>query len=106
MSYKLYNGSETITIKYFSMFSGIGGFEYGLQQSKYDFENVGFSEIDKYAVSIYERHYPNHTNYGDATKINTKNLQDFEFLIGGSITGLLNNTWVRFFWNPVLWCRC
>ena len=65
------------------MFSGIGGFEYGLQQSKHDFENVGFSEIDKYAVSIYERHYPNHINYGDATKINTKNLQDFEFLVGG-----------------------
>lgn len=65
------------------MFSGIGGFEYGLQQSKHSFENVGFSEIDKYAVSIYERHYPNHTNYGDATKINTKNLQDFEFLVGG-----------------------
>ena len=83
MSYKLYNGSETITIKYFSMFSGIGGFEYGLQQSKHSFENVGFGEIDKYAVSIYERHYPNHTNYGDATKINTKNLQDFEFLVGG-----------------------
>ena len=65
------------------MFSGIGGFEYGLQQSKHEFENVGFSEIDKYAVSIYERHYPNHTNYGDATKINTKDLQDFEFLVGG-----------------------
>ena len=83
MSYKLYNGSETITIKYFSMFSGIGGFEYGLQQSKHDFENVGFSEIDKYAVSIYERHYPNHTNYGDATKIKTEELPDFEFLVGG-----------------------
>ena len=83
MSYKLYNGSETITIKYFSMFSGIGGFEYGLQQSKHDFENVGYSEIDKYAVSIYEKNYPNHINYGDATKINTKNLQDFEFLVGG-----------------------
>lgn len=41
------NGSETITIKYFSMFSGIGGFEYGLQQSKHSFENVGFSEINK-----------------------------------------------------------
>ena len=65
------------------MFSGIGGFEYGLQQSKYDFENIGYSEIDKYAVSIYEKHYPNHTNYGDATKINTEDLQDFEFLIGG-----------------------
>ena len=83
MSYKLYNGSETITIKYFSMFSGIGGFEYGLQQSKHSFENVGFCEIDKFAVSIYEKNYPNHTNYGDATKINTKNLQDFEFLVGG-----------------------
>ena len=74
---------KTITIKYFSMFSGIGGFEYGLQQSKHDFENVGYCEIDKYAVSIYEKNYPNHTNYGDATKINTKNLQDFEFLVGG-----------------------
>ena len=65
------------------MFSGIGGFEYGLQQSKHDFECIGYSEIDKYAVSIYERHYPNHTNYGDATKINTKDLPDFEFLVGG-----------------------
>ena len=65
------------------MFSGIGGFEYGLQQSKYDFENVGFSEIDKYAVSIYERHYPNHINYGDATKIKTEELPDFDFLVGG-----------------------
>ena len=65
------------------MFSGIGGFEYGLQQSKHEFENVGFCEIDKYAVSIYERHYPNHTNYGDATRIDTKDLQDFEFLVGG-----------------------
>lgn len=83
MSYKLYNGSETITIKYFSMFSGIGGFEYGLQQSKHDFENVGFSEIDKYAVSIYEKNYPNHTNYGDATKIKTEELPDFDFLVGG-----------------------
>ena len=77
------NGSETITIKYFSMFSGIGGFEYGLQQSKHDFENVGFSEIDKYAVSIYEKNYPNHINYGDATKIKTEELPDFDFLVGG-----------------------
>ena len=65
------------------MFSGIGGFEYGLQQSQHDFECIGYSEIDKYAVSIYERHYPNHTNYGDATRINTEDLPDFEFLVGG-----------------------
>lgn len=70
-------------MKYFSMFSGIGGFEYGLQQSKHEFECIGFSEIDKYASSIYTRHFPKHRNYGDATKINTEDLPDFEFLVGG-----------------------
>ena len=73
------------TIKYFSMFSGIGGFEYGIEKAdtQTDFECVGYSEIDKYAVSIYEKNYPNHTNYGDATKINTKDLPNFSFLVGG-----------------------
>ena len=70
-------------IKYFSMFSGIGGFEYGLSKSKYEFECVGYSEIDKYAISIYSRRFPNHKNYGDATKINTKKLPQFDFLVGG-----------------------
>ena len=70
-------------IKYFSMFSGIGGFEYGMEQSDYEFECVGYSEIDKFARSIYEKHYPKHINYGDATRINTKDLPSFEFLVGG-----------------------
>ena len=70
-------------MKYFSMFSGIGGFEYGMEQSKHDFECVGFCEVDKYAISIYTRHFPTHRNYGDATKINTEELEDFQFLVGG-----------------------
>ena len=70
-------------IKYFSMFSGIGGFELGLQNSKHDFQCAGFSEIDPYAVSIYEKNFPNHINYGDATKIRTEELPDFDFLVGG-----------------------
>ena len=57
------------TIRYLSLFSGIGGFEYGLQQSKYDFECIGFSEVDKYAKAIYTRHFPRHRDLGDATKI-------------------------------------
>lgn len=44
---------------------------------------VGFSEIDKYASSIYQKHYPNHKNYGDITKINAEELPDFELLVGG-----------------------
>ena len=65
------------------MFSGIGGFEYGLQQSKHNFKNVGFSEIEPAPISIYLRHFPNHKPYGDATKIQTKELSDFDFLVGG-----------------------
>lgn len=70
-------------MKYFSIFSGIGGFEYGLCQSKHQFECVGFSEVDTYAESIYLRHFPKHKNFGDATKINPKELQDFDLLVGG-----------------------
>ena len=70
-------------MKYFSMFSGIGGFEHGLENSKYEFENVGYSEIDKYAESIYKKHYPNHIGYGDAKEIRTDELPDFDFLVGG-----------------------
>ena len=102
-------------MKYFSLFSGIGGFELGIQQA-YENTNVssttrykqrvldneescalskqkrmavqqpnciGFSEIDKYAASIYQKHFPNHKNYGDITKIITKTLPDFDLLVGG-----------------------
>ena len=72
-----------MTIKYLSLFSGIGGFELGLQNSKHDFECIGFSEIDKYAKSIYKKHYPNHPDLGDATKLDTSELPDFDFLVGG-----------------------
>ena len=70
-------------MKYFSMFSGIGGFELGIKQSGVDMECVGYSEIDKYARSIYERRFPNHVNWGDATEINPKELPDFDLLVGG-----------------------
>jgi DNA (cytosine-5)-methyltransferase 1 len=71
-------------IKYFSMFSGIGGFELGIQKALGDkAECVGFSEVDKHAISIYTRHFKEHKNYGDATKINTQELPDFDLLVGG-----------------------
>lgn len=72
-------------IKYFSMFSGIGGFEVGMHNSRYkdELECVGFSEVNKYAISIYSRWFPNHRNYGDATTIDTSELDDFSLLIGG-----------------------
>lgn len=121
-------------MKYLSLFSGIGGFELGIQQAYVETINrktdgrgeeyetnddeewqrleseagesispkgrrqsehphsesnerepscVGFSEIDKYAVQIYQKHFPEHKNYGDITKINTSELPAFDLLVGG-----------------------
>src|SRR3990167_5760403 len=70
-------------MKYFSMFSGIGGFELGIQDLIPQAECVGYSEINKYAIQIYQKHFPKHKNYGSATTIKTKELPDFDFLVGG-----------------------
>lgn len=63
------------------MFAGIGAAEIAL--SEMGWQCVGYSEIDPYAINIYERHFPNHNNYGDATTINPSTLPDFDFLVGG-----------------------
>ena len=70
-------------IKYFSMFSGIGGFELGIKQAMPDAKCIGISEIDKWAVSIYQKHFKGHKNYGNATKINPSEIPDFDILVGG-----------------------
>ena len=99
-------------MKYFDTFTGIGGFTRAIEQAyetsteskKLQREDlcleghsdspesrvgeqqhtcVGYSEIDKYASSIYQKHYPEHKNYGDITKINAEELPDFDLLVGG-----------------------
>lgn len=44
---------------------------------------VGYAEIDKYASAIYRLHWPEHRNYGDATRIIPEQLPDFDFLVAG-----------------------
>jgi DNA (cytosine-5)-methyltransferase 1 len=44
---------------------------------------VGYSEIDKFAEAIYKHNYEEGRNYGDATKIRTGELPDFDLLVGG-----------------------
>lgn len=44
---------------------------------------VGYSEIDKYAIEIYQRHFPNHRNYGDITRIDPTTIPDIDLVVGG-----------------------
>ncbi|MBW2968540.1 DNA cytosine methyltransferase [Candidatus Woesearchaeota archaeon] len=67
-------------MKYFSLFSGIGGFELGIGNKA---KCIGYSEIDKYAIQIYKRHFPKHKNYGNAKKIDTKKIPDHDLLVAG-----------------------
>jgi len=109
-------------VKYFSMFSGIRGFELGIRRANICRSNrnpevkskvtpiksmeecqqsvgllgnnadsnnrsqaicVGYSEIDKYAIQIYQKHFKGHTNYGDCTKIKWEDVPIFDLLVGG-----------------------
>ncbi|UXO88831.1 DNA (cytosine-5-)-methyltransferase [Bacillus safensis] len=72
--------------KVMSLFSGIGAFEVALRNIGADFEMVGFSEIDKYAIKSYcaIHNVDESLNYGDVSKIDKSKLPDFDILVGGS----------------------
>ena len=67
-------------IKYLDLFAGIGGFPLGIGDKA---ECIGFSEIDKYAIQIYNKNFPKHKAYGDITKLPWEELPDFDLLVGG-----------------------
>ena len=52
-------------MKFFDAFAGIGGFHEGIIRANPSAECVGYSEIDKTSISIYEKRYPGIKNYGD-----------------------------------------
>ena len=56
-------------MRYMSLFSGIGGFELGLQRVFDDTECVGFSEIHAPAKKVYQQHFPDHPDLGDVRGI-------------------------------------
>lgn len=74
-------------LKYFSCCSGIGGFELALNQatrhSDWQTECIGYSEIDKFADSVYQKHFKGLKNYGDIFEINPKELPEFDLLCAG-----------------------
>ena len=74
-------------IKFLSLFSGIGSPEQALKNIGVDYELVGFSEIDKYAVSSYCKVHDvsDDLNLGDITKIDISSLPtDIDLITHGS----------------------
>ena len=68
-------------MKYFSVFSGVGGFENGIGDNG---NCVGFSEIDKHASAVLRYRFPHVKNYGSITDIDWSTVPDFDLLVGGS----------------------
>ncbi len=58
-------------LNYLDLFSGIGGFSEGIKQSGVEFAWHGFSEIDKYAATVYKAHFPEAVELGSVTGITT-----------------------------------
>lgn len=65
-------------LRVFESFAGIGTQRMGLERAGIDHEVVGICEIDKFAINSYEAIHGETKNYGDISKIDPKDLPDFD----------------------------
>jgi len=74
-------------IKFIDLFAGLGGTRIGFQQAcsekGVEAECVFTSEIKPYAIQIYKHNFNQEEVHGDITKIDAKDIPDFDFLLGG-----------------------
>jgi len=54
---------------FLDLFAGIGGFALGAEWAGISFDAHYFSEVDDYAISVYQKRFPNAIALGDITKI-------------------------------------
>jgi site-specific DNA-cytosine methylase len=99
-----------LPLRYLSLFSGIGGFELGLQCVFPLSTCLGFSEIDPHCISIYQYWFPNHPCLGDIRKVNFASFrgkvdlvvagfpcQDLSIIKAGTRSGLFGDRSILFF---------
>ena len=70
-------------IKIGSVFSGIGGFELGLERAIPNSQTIWQCEQDKYCRSILQQHWPDAKMYDDITKMDTAEVERPHILCGG-----------------------
>lgn len=80
-------------LRVFEGFAGYGGGHFALNKLKekypnFEFEIIGYSEIDKYACELYDLNHKDKNgntikNFGDITKLNPEDVPDFDIFMGG-----------------------
>jgi DNA (cytosine-5)-methyltransferase 1 len=68
---------------YLDLFSGIGGFALGAYWAGLRFNNHYYSEVDNYAILVYQQRVPDAIGLGDITKIDGSKLPQGEWIIAG-----------------------
>ena len=71
------------SIKIGSLFSGIGGFELGLERAIPNSSTIWQVEQDKFCQKILNKHWPNAIIYDDVCTVGQHNLEPVDMLCGG-----------------------
>ena len=59
-----------MNLNYFSTLTGIGAFEQAVKNTGLGWQCAGYSEIDPYAIKVFEKNHPGHVNWGDIRSAN------------------------------------
>ena len=71
------------SIKIGSLFSGIGGFELGLERAIPNAKTIWQVEKDKYCQSILNKHWPKSILFDDVCSVGAHNLEPVDIICGG-----------------------
>lgn len=70
-------------IKIGSLFSGIGGFELGIERAIPGSSTIWQVEQNEFCQRVLKKHWPNATIYNDVKNINKNNVEPVDILLGG-----------------------
>ena len=81
---KRFPKKESKGLKVLSLFDGMSCGRLALDKLGIKVDKYYASEIDKYAIQVAQANYPDTIHIGDVTKIDAKDYQDIDLILGGS----------------------